>query len=158
MCPQWTEFDTADPDFNVSWLLGLIPRHGDYGSVATCPPQWAEEFVTKDPNFNVSHILGLIPGPETPTEGDDEQSDGVENEEAADEDSEQSEQEGVEEEESVDEMGLQRLFGDIPYDEGESEEEKSDDEAQVDYDPPVLATPDFLDLCEKMEDMILEIE
>jgi hypothetical protein len=57
-------------------------------------------------------------------------------------------------------IGVAMMLGDEPYEEESSEEEESQEEApaQTDQDPPVLATPEFLELCTKMEDLLAEIE
>lgn len=132
------ENESEDPRFRVSWLLGLEPRVGRCWG-------WAAEYETEDPNFlGVSHILGLIPTPEEPVEEDTE-----EEEECSDE----------EEEEVVDaedEFGLQRLFGELPYVTDETDDEM--EEEQQHEEAPVLATEEFLDLCEQMDEMLSALE
>lgn len=133
------ENESDDPQFRVTWLLGLEPKPGRCWG-------WAAEYETEDPDFlGVSHILGLTPTPEGPV---------VEDTESEESDcSEEQEEELVDEE---DELGLQRLFGELPY-----VTEPLDDGMEVEKEPeeaPVLATQEFLDLCAQMDDMLSALE
>lgn len=138
------EFQSQDPNFSVSWLLGLRPY--------PTRPVWAGLYETTDPHFRVSRILGLIPSykprksrkkpkatPETVKPEQDEES-----EEEAD-------------------FGLRRLFrdGTDEDDVEEGSEESSDSEqtnSESESDPPVLAEPGFLALCKQMEQLLDDIE
>jgi hypothetical protein len=139
----WIEENTSDdPHFRVSWLLGLEPTPGRCWA-------WAAEHETEDPEFlGVSFLIGLIPTPEKP----------VVEEEGGSGSEDEAEVEGEAAEEAVDEndeMGLRRLFGDLPYEADESNEESENKEPE---EPPVLATPEFLQLCEQMDEMLSELE
>lgn len=118
-------------------LLEPVPPPPDHGTVAKCP-DWAKEFENKDVEFRVSYILGLIPRPQGPNEEIRQQPDKIEGEvgagstkdkqEETGEAVEQSEREGEEDEESGDELGLRRLYGDIPYGEPDKEDNELADE------------------------------
>ena len=141
----WIQENTSeDPQFRVSWLLGLEPQPGRCWG-------WAALYETDDPEFlGVSHILGL-PVPETPCE------------EVTDESSESEDEENDEVEEEIldeeDELGLLRLFGELAWVTEDPEESGSDsDSAAEEEEPPVLATPEFLQLCAQMDQMLSELE
>jgi hypothetical protein len=155
-CPHWAkQFETDDPDFFVSWLLGL--RHGGEGSSSgtqfTCPP-WLKEFESTDPDFLVSRILGLIPGLPVFTEQAADADAQLEPQGAAEAETSESE-----EDDDDAEYGLRRLFGDLTEEELAAEaSEKTETTEEQPEEAPVLAEPSFLELCEKMEDLLLEIE
>ena len=136
-------FNSSDEDFSVRWLLGL-KEHPHFER-----NPWAREFFSTDPSFLVSRVLGLVPYPAKPVKEDTS-----ENEEKADEQA--TEEESDEFSEEDDTYGLALMFGEIepPSDDSDS----SDDEAPVSTDPPVLADPEFLDLCSKLDQIFLDIE
>lgn len=158
-CSSWTQgFESRDPDFSVSWLLGLrrASKFTQCGVqwTARCPP-WAEQYETNDPEFLVSRTLGLIPGLLAAPEADATLPEG----------------ESVirDEGEVEDTYGLRIMFGEPSIEEEdqklesekealkeEESSEETDDES--DEEAPVLAEPGFLALCEKMEELLDEIE
>lgn len=141
------EFESTDINFSVSWLLGLKPK-------STYPP-WARGFMTDEPRFLVSRLLGLLPSrkprrrlrrrrcrsklviPSTEPIVEDDQ-------DAVDED--------------MDVFGLGKLYGDIPYETEDDSDSESEDAPAVEEEPPVLAEPEFLRLCNNMEELLDEIE
>jgi hypothetical protein len=154
-CPHWAkQFETEDADFFVSWLLGLQPggEGSSTGTQFTCPPR-LKEFESTDPDFLVSRILGLIPGLPAVLE----QTADVD---AQPEPQDPAKAETSEPEEDDDaEYGLRRLFGDLTEEELAAEaSEKTETTEEQPEEAPVLADPSFLELCEKMEDLLLEIE
>ncbi|KAF5008081.1 hypothetical protein FDECE_5630 [Fusarium decemcellulare] len=145
------EFESADPNFSVSWLLGLQP----YQHKSTCPT-WAKQYQTDDPHFLVSRLLGLLPSRRsrrskkkrnrTKTVDQPEEPAQEEDEDTVDED--------------VDSFGIGKLFGEIPYEIDDETETESEDKPALEEEtePPVLAEPSFLDLCKEMEELLEEIE
>lgn len=137
------ENESDNPHFRVSWLLGLEPRPGRCWG-------WAAQYENEDPSFlGVSHILGLIPTPEDPVEPEAEE----EESESEEEEEEETVEEVIDED---DEMGLQRLFGELPYVVEDEEEQKAEEEQPT--EAPVVATQEFLDLCAQMDEMISALE
>ncbi|KAF7562534.1 hypothetical protein G7046_g1615 [Stylonectria norvegica] len=129
------EFQSPDPNFSVSWLIGLRPY--------PTRPSWANLYQTNDRRFRVSRLLGLMPSykprkrrprkaspakPKAPFQEADEP-----------------------------EYGLRRLFSD-GSDDDDFEEDDEDSSAVVDEGPPVLAEPAFLDLCKQMELLLDDLE
>lgn len=142
----WVQENTSDdPQFRVSWLLGLEPQPGRCWG-------WAAQYETDHPEFlGVSHILGLTPVPEAPCEE-------VTNETSDSEEDEDGEA-GAEILDEEDELGLLRLFGELAWVTDDSEESGSETDSVVEEeDPPVLATPEFLQLCAQMDEMLSELE
>lgn len=173
------EFQSGDPSFRVSWLLGLRP-YRTYRSVARCPqwakvkvascPEWAKEFQTDDPSFLVSHVLGIIPSPDTSAQAAQKTLEyqkkwdifGLRRLYGELPDEEAALKEAIANEIKWDIFGLRRLYGELSAEEsesGESEESEqpAEEEAASETDP-VLATPEFLDLCLQLEALIDEIE
>ena len=56
------EFQAEDPDFSVSWLLGLQPHQSSPER-----PAWTEQFESSDKEFSVSWLLGLVSRPYSST-------------------------------------------------------------------------------------------
>lgn len=170
------DFQSTDPNFRVSWLLGLRP----YRRVAVCPdwtikvdsrPEWAKDFETDDPGFFVSYLLGIKPRPDSPSEAARK---ALQEEVKWDvfglrllygniPDREAILRETIEEDKKWDIHGLRKLFGDLPFEPAEESEttteesDESTEEEAVDSDP-TLATPEFLTLCEDLEVHIDDIE
>ncbi|VUC25412.1 unnamed protein product [Clonostachys rosea] len=125
---------------------------------------WARQYETNDPKFRVSWLLGLRPALRRTRRRGPRLRKSVEGAEG----SAESQEESPSDEESADDasgkydmfVGVAMMFGDEPYEEESSEEEETQDEApaQTDQDPPVLATPEFLELCTQMEDLLAELE
>lgn len=60
--------------------------------------------------------------------------------------------------EDMDVFGLGKLYGDIPYETEDDSDSESEDAPAVEEEPPVLAEPEFLRLCNNMEELLDEIE
>jgi hypothetical protein len=127
--------------------------------------------VSNERGFLVSRLLGLVPYPRKSRRGGRRQR-GVPREEStaqegstepAEQDGETGEnQDGADELEQSDDFGLAKLLGEEPYEtdeNGETEAAAATNSAeQSSEDPPVLATEDFLTLCQNLEEMFLDIE
>ena len=174
LCGTRTGFGTRDPSFTVSRLLTLNPwpRSTTGGELAGRCPLWASEFEFKEHSFDVSHVLGLVPKPAEPTtaaNGTDEESklassDKSENSEEQAQ-VEEEEAEAGEVEEDSDELAIQRIFGDIPYDGADGDDANDadngntgEDATEEDASEKIHTTPEFLELCARMEDLLAEIE
>ncbi|KAM5380363.1 hypothetical protein ACJZ2D_003465 [Fusarium nematophilum] len=145
------EFQSTDPSFSVSWLLGLQP----YQHKSTCPP-WAKQYQTDDPNFLVSRLLGLIPSPKSRRSRKKRRSSKTVDQPV--EPAQEEDEDTAEDDE--DSLSMQRLFGEIPYDTAEETEDEAEDKpvTEEETEPPVLAGPEFLELCKEMEELLDEIE
>ncbi|KAG9251149.1 P-loop containing nucleoside triphosphate hydrolase protein [Emericellopsis atlantica] len=119
-----------DPHFTVSWLLGLAPRPG------RCPA-WAAQYEDDISDTSVSFSLGLIPSPASDGCVGEDESIAVEMEVA------ESEQkaETYENDNDADDASL-----------------RDDMSGRRSRRSRVHATAEFLDLCEKMEEMVVDIE
>jgi hypothetical protein len=171
-CPRWAaEHQTSDPYFQVSHVLGLVPHPcaastspvASKSPVKSQPPEWAKQFESTDPNFQVSALLGL------PFKRSQRRRNGGKKDKAAateqdagsgDEDeNETAQSDGLE---ASDDYGIARMIGEEPYevDEedggGEAEKEASGEKASD--EAPVLATADFLAMCQNLEEMLTDIE
>ncbi|KAK7415964.1 hypothetical protein QQX98_005537 [Neonectria punicea] len=138
------EFQSTNPSFCVSWLLGLQP----YQHIPTSPP-WAKQYETDDPNFSVSCILGIIPSKKSRRSRKKRRT-----RRAGRQSAKKSEEQ---DDESIDPLGLRRLFDELSDDEIEAEEAENTPPAS-DGEPEVLAESGFLELCSKMENLLDEIE
>lgn len=172
-CPRWAaEHQTSDPYFQVSYVLGLVPRPYNASKPDAKPqlPEWAKQFESSDPEFLVSRLLGLIPYPATSKRGRRRRKDGNEDKSVAQEQTAGSNDENEDENEEdegldqSDDFGTAKLFGEEPY-EVDEEDSEGDDEAQKEgsgekasEEAPVLATPDFLAMCQNLEEMLTDIE
>lgn len=169
-CPRWAaEHQTNDPYFQVSYVLGLAPRPRTASTLSggkSRAPKWAKEFESSDPNFLVSRLLGLIPSPTKSNRSKrrwkarNHGKSAVSEETAgsSDDDEDKSAQSNDLEESS--DFGIAKLLGEEPYEvddeDGEAEKEGSEDKASE--EAPVLATADFLTLCQNLEEMLIDIE
>lgn len=138
------EFQSTNPSFCVSWLLGLQP----YQHIPTSPP-WAKQYETDDPNFSVSCILGLVPSKKSRRSRKKRRT-----RRAVRQSAKKSEEQ---ENDSIDPLGLRRLFDELSDEEIEAEEAENSP-ASSDGEPEVLAESGFLELCSKMENLLDEIE
>lgn len=138
------EYQSRDPNFSVSWLIGIRPY--------PTRPSWAHLYETDELHFRVSRVIGLWPS-RKPRRSE------MKVEETTTE-TEPSESEEVEEEPD---FGLRRLFrtGTDEDDDLEDEAEESTDTETTSSetgDPPVLAESGFLELCKDYEILLGEIE
>lgn len=158
--PEWAKhLSTADPTFSVSWLLGLQPRP------ATTGPPWAKQYQTDDADFLVSRLLGLIPasgallqkrsGKLLNVAGSPSEAGTSTTSSESDADSE-----NVDWQHDFNEAGyfLAQLYGDCPYVDDDSEDDSGTDDSSQAVHDSVTLDPEFLDLCERLEDLLDEIE
>jgi hypothetical protein len=145
------QFVSKDDDFSVTWLLGLSSRSRSNLSESAWS-QWAKPFLTTDPNFSVSWLLGLALRSSGSAEREgrarsrrksttarkptDETDDGVTL--VCNEDADKSPDEDLDET-------------------GETEEEAKEASPESEQDT-VLAEPEFLELCAKLEELVSDIE
>ncbi|KAI9147702.1 Stage V sporulation protein K [Paramyrothecium foliicola] len=152
------EFQADDPDFSVSWLLGLQPFHS-----STQSPVWLKQFESKDPHFSISWLLGLSPQPagsKRPALFQTTDPDFSRKKAVATANTQTNEVDNASSEENVlptleGDLYLSQLFGESPYEEPETEDEEA---TPVIEEDPVLAEPGFLELCEKLEELLSDIE
>jgi hypothetical protein len=131
------EFESTDPSFSVSWLLGLQPYQ-------PAGPAWAKQYESSDPNFSVSWLLGLVPRQKSRRSRKKRRTRTAPRKARPDE-----------EEEGIDPWGLRRLYDDISEDEEkEAESEKKAAEAETE----ILVETAFLQLCQELEHLLDEIE
>ncbi|KAH7134637.1 P-loop containing nucleoside triphosphate hydrolase protein [Dactylonectria estremocensis] len=134
------EFQSTNPSFCVSWLLGLQP----YQHVPTTPP-WAKQYESTDPNFSVSFIIGIIPSKKPRRIRKKRRTHRAV----------KLSTKRLEDGQDLDLWGLRRLYDDLSDEEvQEVEAEKPASEGE----PEVLAEPGFLELCSKMEQLLDDIE
>lgn len=134
------EFQSTNPSFRVSWLLGLQP----YQHIPTTPP-WAKQYETNDPNFSVRFIIGIVPSKRSRRSRKPRTRRTVKQPVKAEED-----------DLGIDPFGLRRLFDDLSEEEVKEAEEA--EQLPVDGEPEILAEAGFLELCSKMEQLLDDIE
>ncbi|KAI5458547.1 P-loop containing nucleoside triphosphate hydrolase protein [Mariannaea sp. PMI_226] len=134
------EFQSTDPSFCVSWLLGLQP----YQYIPT-RPSWADQFESKDPNFSVSWLIGLTPSKKSRRSRKKRRTRRI---------VKRSTKSIEEDEEHIDAWGLRRLYGDLT----EEEAKEAETETKPDGEPEVLATAAFLELCKEMEQFLDDVD
>ncbi|KFA51101.1 hypothetical protein S40293_04737 [Stachybotrys chartarum IBT 40293] len=158
--PEWAKhLSTADPAFSVSWLLGLQPRPSTTG------PPWVKQYQTDDADFLVSRLLGLIPasgallqkGLSKLLNGAGPPSDAGTSTTSSKSD---ANSENVDWQHDFNEAGyfLAQLYGDCPYVDDDSEDDSGTDDSSQAVHDSVTLDPEFLDLCERLEDLLDEIE
>lgn len=135
------EFDSTDPSFSVSWLLGLQPYQHKPAA-----PAWAKQYESNDPNFSVSWLLGLVPRQKSRRARKKRRTRTAFRKRPA---------RPEEEDEGIDPLGLRRLYGDL----SEEEEKKAEsDKKAAEADSEVLVEAAFLELCQELENLLDDIE